>query len=391
MDKIYRRKLSVSERLWLGANEAYPPFANQFIIEGHGNIDYASLCHAVEVASQANPGSRLILKGYFSGCQWVDSGITPPVRVVDGTKWDGRSGENAPFMKRNLPYKGPTCEVVCIKGNPTRIAFRSNHAVMDGVGMLFWMEDIFRVLRHEQPIGALSTISDYELIESLSGRKAKVEHIVSIAPTGNAGKKAKGLTWKRITVTGVHSNMLGRIAVALAKSAWTYQDGRFNVAVPVNLRQRFEGPRSTGNLSNTVYFEVTKDSTPESVAKDLRKQLDNKNDCINIDRGFNMNLLPIWLIGLIVRIAARIVMRRGLFGAPIVVSNMGRMNLGNFCIDGFIADSIFPIPPMGEVAPAFVGIIGSGDKIDIVTSVPNMISDNGRLDKLVDDIRNIFI
>jgi hypothetical protein len=185
--------------------------------------------------------------------------------------------------------------------------------------------------------------------------------------------------------------MLGRIAVALAKSAWTYQDGRFNVAVPVNLRQRFEGPRSTGNLSNTVYFEVTKDSTPESVAKDLRKQLDNKNDCINIDRGFNMNLLPIWLIGLIVRIAARIVMRRGLFGAPIVVSNMGRMNLGNFCIDGFIADSIFPIPPMGEVAPAFVGIIGSGDKIDIVTSVPNMISDNGRLDKLVDDIRNIFI
>ena len=98
MDKIYRRKLSVSERLWLGANEAYPPFANQFIIEGHGNIDYASLCHAVEVASQANPGSRLILKGYFSGCQWVDSGITPPVRVVDGSTWDGRSGENAPFM-----------------------------------------------------------------------------------------------------------------------------------------------------------------------------------------------------------------------------------------------------------------------------------------------------
>ena len=67
------------------------------------------------------------------------------------------------------------------------------------------------------------------------------------------------------------------------------------------------------------------------------------------------------------------------------------MNLSNFCIDGFIADSVFPIPPHGDVAPAFVGIMGSGDKIDIVTSVPNMISDNGRLDKLVDDIRNIFI
>jgi hypothetical protein len=63
MDKIYTRKLSVSERLWLGANHIYRPFANQFVIEGHGNIDYASLCHAVEATSAANPGSRRILKG----------------------------------------------------------------------------------------------------------------------------------------------------------------------------------------------------------------------------------------------------------------------------------------------------------------------------------------
>ena len=264
MDKIYTRKLSVSERLWLGTNHIYRPFANQFIIEGHGNIDYTSLCYAVEVASAANPGSRMILKGFLSGCHWVDSGITPPVTVVDGKNWDGRSSENAIFLKKDLPYKGPTCEVVYIIGKTTRVAFRSNHAVMDGVGMLLWMEDIFKVLRGEKPIGSSSTISDYELIESISDRKEKIKYIHSIAPTGPVGKKATGTSWKRITISGNHSNIIGRIAVALAKSAWSYQEGRFKVAIPVDLRQRINGLRSTGNLINTVYFEVTKNSTPEA-------------------------------------------------------------------------------------------------------------------------------
>lgn len=390
MDKTYTRKLSVSERLWLGANRASPPFANQFIIEGHGNIDYANLCHAVEVASQANPGSRLVLKGFFSGCHWVDSGITPPVRVVDGSNWDGRSGHNAPFLKRDLPSRGPTCEVVYIKGQTTRIAFRSNHAVMDGVGMLLWMEDIFRVLRQEQPIGSSSTISDYELIESVSDRKEKIEHMLSIAPTGPTGKKAKGTSWKRITIAGNHSNLIGQIAVVMAKSAWTYQEGRFRVGTAVDLRQRIECLRSTGNLSNAIYFEITKDSTPESVAKDLRRQLDNKNYFVNIDRGMNMNLMPIWLIGFTLWIIAKIAHRKNLFTIPILISNVGRMKLDNFCANGFVADSMFAIPLSGDGSPAFVTIMGSGGRIDIITSVPNMISDNGRLDKLVEDIRDWF-
>jgi len=391
MDKTYTRKLSVSERFWLGANKIYRPFANQFVIEGHGNIDYASLCHAIEVASATNPGSRLVLKGFLFGCHWVDSGITPPVRVVDGSTWDGRSGDNAPFLKRDLPSKGPTCEVVYIKGQTTRIAFRSNHAVMDGVGMLYWMEDIFRVLRREQSIGSSSPISDYELIESISDKKEKIEHVLSIAPTGPAGKKTKGTSWKRITITGNHSNLIGQIAVVMAKSAWTYQEGRFRVGTAVDLRQRIECSRSTGNLTNAIYFEITKDSTPESVAKDFRQRLDNKNHFVNIDRGINMNLMPIWLIGLILWIIAKIALRRNLFTVPILISNVGRMNLDNFCANGFVADSMFAIPLGGDGAPVFVTITGSGGRIDIITSVPNLISDNGRLDKLVKDIRNIFM
>lgn len=391
MSKPYRRKLSDSERLWLGIVEAFPPFVNQVILEGHGNIDYTSLCHAVEVASAANPGSRLVLKGFFSKCYWVDSGITPPVRMADGRNWDGRSSDNAPFLKIKLPYKGPICEVVYITGEITRIAFRSNHGAMDARGMLCWMEDIFRVLRGETPIGSSSTITDYELIKSISERKKKLDYIKNIAPTGKTGKKAKGTSWKRITVTGNQSKIIARIAIALSKSAWKYQTGIFKIAVPVDLRQRIEGLRSTGNLTNTIYCEITKDSTPESVSKDLQEQIKNKNYCINIDRGFTVSLTPIWMIGLFFSIISRIVLNKNLFIIPNCISNIGRMDSKIFCTDGFIADSFFAIPLSCDRTPSFVVITGMSGKIEILTGVPNLVSDNGRLDKLMEDIKNAFL
>jgi hypothetical protein len=282
--------------------------------------------------------------------------------------------------------------VVYITGEITRIAFRTHHAVMDGGGTFIWMEDIFRALRGENPIGSQSTITDYELIASVSDRIMKIDHIPGIAPTGKAGEKAKGTSWKRITLTGKHSNIFGRIAIALAKSAWAYQEGRFRVATAVDLRQRIECLRSTGNLSNTIYLEVTKDSTPESVVKDLQKEIDNKNYCINIERDFNLSLLPIWLLGLIARIIARMALKKGLFTIPVCISNVGRgVDDRNFYGGGFIADSFFALPLSGDGTPAFVGIAGMKGKIEIIIRVPNMISDNGRMDKLVDDIRNVFI
>jgi len=390
MDKTYIRKLSSTERLWLGANAAFPFFGNRFILEGHGHIDYATLCHAVETASAANPGSRLVLKGFLSGCYWVDSGVTPPVRMIDGKNWDARSNHNAPFLNENLSYKGPTCEVVYLPGEVTRIVFRTHHAVMDGGGTFIWMEDIFRVLRGEKPIGSQSSLSDYELIASVTDKTARIERIPGIAPTGRAGRKAQGMSWKRITLSGRHSNLFGRIAVALAKSAWTYQDGRVRVGEAFDLRQRVECPRSMGNLSQGIIMEITKDSTPESVAKDLQDQIDQKNYLVNIERDYNLHLVPIWLIGLIGRMIAKMALKKGLFNIPISISNLGRVDDRNFNGGGFTADSFFVLPLNGDASPAFVTISGLSDKIEIIVCAPNMISDQGRLDKLVDDIRKVF-
>ncbi|HBI47381.1 MAG TPA: hypothetical protein DDX93_01460 [Smithella sp.] len=88
----YSRKLSTSDLMSIAWDREFS-FNNQLIFEGTGVLDKAEWLAAVETASAAYPGSRLIMKGYPFASRWVDSGITPRVREVDGSKWTGYSNE----------------------------------------------------------------------------------------------------------------------------------------------------------------------------------------------------------------------------------------------------------------------------------------------------------
>jgi hypothetical protein len=390
MNERYKRPLSDSERIWLGVNQAFCPFAIQAILEGSGRLDYERLTDAVEKASAANPGSRLVLKGILRGCHWIDSGKPPRIRKVQAGKWDGYSSTNAPFLMDDVPHNGPTCEVLYIEGDIPRIAFRSNHGVMDGRGMLTWMEDVFRVLRGENPIGSASTLTDYQLIESISDKKKRIDLFKCVAPTGKAKKEAKGVTWKRLTFMGSHTEIIGKVAVALARSAFRYQEGRFNIAIPVDLRSRKPGLRSTGNLSQTIYVEITKSATFASITEEIQRQLDNKNDCINIERGNSIGWIPLWAIKLFCRQIARSAHKQGLYMIPVCISNLGRIDTESLSGAGFTTESIFFAPPRADAQPAFVVLAGKTGRLELTLSVPNVLASNGRLDRLLDEIREQF-
>ena len=130
--------LTNATRLWVAADNIQPPFANQLIFDGSGTIDTVLMKEAVKTASAANPGSRYIIRGMLGRSRWVDSGITPPLRIVDASGWDGLGPEGAPgcISERLSPFEGPTCEVIILQGDPLRIAFRTHHGVMDGRGTL---------------------------------------------------------------------------------------------------------------------------------------------------------------------------------------------------------------------------------------------------------------
>jgi hypothetical protein len=351
------------------------------VAEGDGTLDVQKWREAVRFASAANPGSRLVLKGHLGASRWVDSGDTPPVTEVDGSSWDGMGPEGAPFLERSLCIrKGPTCEVLLIKGNPTRVCFRSHHAVMDGMGMLTWMGDIFAVLRGEEPKGSNAAITDTELARANQDQYRKPFPRNNIAPTGKPSAAKRGVTWKRVIIPGNYKNILGQVVVLSAREAWRYQDGPVRFAIPVDLRFRQKGLRSTANLAIAIYVEVKRDSSPADVAEDIRRQVAEKRDCM-IDRTDPfLRYLP---MGYLVKKGNERIdscNKTGLFGSSGLISNMGKLPMQYFSGGGFNSRIIWGIPPGIENIPFLIGFASREDEVTLSVGMPHTLAGEQRME-----------
>jgi len=385
--KKYTRKLTYNERMFIAGDEICPPLINQLFFDGEGSFDLKKWRDAVARASDANPGSRLVLRGFLGLSRWVDSGVTPPVTEIDGGSWDATGPDGAPFLqKRLMPAQGPTSEVILITGKTPRVGFRTHHAVMDGRGTLAWAEDIFRVLRGEDPIGSRSTVSDMEIARSIRKEYRKPFPRDNIAPTGLPEGNERGITWKRILIPGRFNNFLGQVAVLAAREAWKHREGPVRFGVPVDLRSHDKKLRSTGNLSIAIYVEVRPDSTPESVALDIKKQLDEKRDCM-IDR-WDPLIRHIPLKTLVKKGKSMIEhnTRTGRYGTSGLLTNMGKIPLGIFSGGGFTARAMWGIPPSIESTPFFLGTATHEGTSEMILTLPKVLAGNGRMDRVLENI-----
>lgn len=379
--------MTYNDRIFVAAEEICPPVVNQLFFEGTGEFDINRWRDAVKIASDVNPGSRLVLKGHLCTSRWIDSGTAPPVSIADGRAWDGTGPEGAPFLEKrfNLRY-GPTCEVLLINGSPLRVCFRTHHAVMDGMGTLTWAEDIFRVLRNEKPRGSYSVISDYELARSQNKEYRKPFPRNDIAPTGKASADKTGLTWKRVSLKGRYNNFLGQVAVLAAAEARKHGQGPVHFAVPVDLRPISPGLRSTGNLAVCIYVEVTENSTPEKISQNIKDQLHENRQCM-IDR---TDPLFIYIPMSFLVYKGKAMMddnkRTGRYGTSGMLTNMGIIPVDIYSGGGFKADTFWGIPPNLEYYPFFMGMAGGGDSTSLILSMPVSLADNNRLDTILENI-----
>ncbi len=384
----YTRKLSIPERGWIIYGDLFPPFANQMIIEGCGNPDIKLWKDAITKASQANPGSRLVLRGCLHTCRWIDSGKTPPLREVDGREWSGYSPDGAPFLKDRLFVKnGPTCEVVIIHGKPLRIAFRTHHSVMDGRGTLLWVEDIFRVLRGESPIGSFSTLTDFELARSFQKEYRKPFPRDNIVPTGRAVGQSSGVSWGRRRINGNYSKLLAQEAVLLAREARRHADGNFLIAITVDLRPHKPNLRSSGNLTNVIYAEIKPDTSSEELDNNIKQQLTNNCDGM-LDRSDRLiHYIPLWLLKKMARRLINEGHSSGQYGFSGIISNLGLLKLEDYTGGSFQPDTIFFVPP-GGANPAFMVLAGTNNGVELTLSLPDVLASDGRLEASLDRIAN---
>ena len=383
------RPMSNASRLWVASGNIWPPFCNQMVIEGSGSIDLGLLQKAVEIASDANPGARLVRKGLLRRSGWIDSGIVPRVRSIDGSEWSGYEPGNAPYLLDRLDTrKGPSCEILLLNGPVTRLVFRTHHAVMDGRGTMTWAEDIFRVLRDEKPIGSdFITVEDDLLNLTHRVEKPRPERYIAPISSAESGTKHdKGFFWRRQRIQGRYSNLLPSIIFLVSKKARSHANGKIRIGIPVDLRSRRPGLRSTSNLTNAIFINVDNDSTPAKLDNEIKKRLGEKNDGVLTWEDRVLPFIPLTLLEKFLSRESRISKKTGLYRYTAIISNLGKMPVDLFSTKSFTASSIFFIPPGNELTPFFMTLQGSGNDIDFLLTVPEGSNCDERSNDFLNDI-----
>jgi len=390
----YTRKLSASDLLSVAHNRV-SSFNNQFIFDGDGVLDKAKWVAAVETASAAHPGSRLILKGYPFASRWVDSGKTPRVREVDGSKWSGYDLDGAPFLMDQLsPTEGPTCEVVLVQGSPLRVVFRTNHGVMDAGGTLLWALDIFRALRGEPVVGSTSALNDEEFLKTLPKPEVERENLSksNITPGGKVQGDDQGFVWLRKVIPGRFRNLQSQIIYLSAREAWKHSDGPVVFSISVDLRRHMPpGTVATAFLSKMIYIEIKPEYTVEKISELLKKNLNEKRDLIYSSLNRLFFFVPIRLINYLYQKISKRMHNAGRYLASGIVVNMGVIPLEFFTGGGFNPSAIYAIPPLMDIIPFFIGVGVYGKDVVVVITMHKGLASNGRIEAIMDSITSQLV
>lgn len=382
MAKPFSRRLSPLERLWLVADQLTPPFVNQLVLEGEGQCDQARWRQAAAQAGEANPGSRLVVRGNLWWTRWVDSQVDVPVRVVDGNRWSGFAPEGADFLSDTMsPRRGPTTEILLVSGTPARVVVRTHHAVMDGGGHLHFVADLFRCLRGEAPVGADANVTDLDLARRLGSKKPAPREPDCLAPTGEVTDGPPGVTWRRLSVPGRHSQLLPRIAICLAAHARGACDANVRIDMPVDMRQHFSEPvRSTANLTGMLHMTIEPELTPTQLATRIREAVGEHAEASFVEEMAPVRFVPLWLMRFVGRSETKKSHRSNRWITTGALSNLGKVPHHDLHGGGFRTVTSFFIPPGTDGTALFMAINGRPDGIELCVTIPHRLADSGRID-----------
>ncbi|WP_415954487.1 non-ribosomal peptide synthetase [Streptomyces sp. KLOTTS4A1] len=379
----YTRPVSPMEAWFLVYPDSVPGVMHLFV-KGTGLITRPQLADAVERVAASCPGTRLTREGMT----WKDSGVAPVVRELPAGSLDPSA--DAPDLHRPLMGDGgPTCEVL-LAGDTgaagdagtagatgdagdtgreagTHVVFRAFHGALDGKGLMFWAEEVFRALRGEPLCEAPDAISEAQLLDRLDAQGVTsspgVEADLSwpSALGTRTGNSHRGFFWRRRTVDGSHPGAVAKVALAVTR-ARGLATGRF--MVPVDLRRHAPGLRSTGNLTHNPLFEVDADAGWEDAHQRMLTLLAEGHDLAARADGV-MTRVPLDILRRQIAELDGYSAAQNKYAALAIISNMGRIDAGALSTDSFRATEVFALPNSGPVGPPEIDLMEFDGRTEI--------------------------
>lgn len=351
------------------------------VIKGSGNLSPQRLEQAVYEAAQANPGARMRLDGKRHRARWTtDNAAHPHFRVVERCEWDGLSNAGMEFAEETaLPLEtGPIAEVIFARGKNSFIIFRVRHAVMDGMGMLHFLSEIFRALRNEPLVGSNAAFSDVELMRSITStpwQNSKQSSTLSLA--GKAQGDEIGDAWRCVRLPlSKQKNLSAFIAEFSARYARSFGEGGVRIAVPMDLRRHLRGLVSTMNFTGILHIDLDAQEGADQFFKKLKKAVKEKRDAA-FPNGIDwVRYLPLsWIDFVAGRRRANYLRRNEV--ETVMITNFGTLDMADYSCEDFAAENFFSLPIPGN---SFIALYTSGSYTNIVVGMPKIYASNGRMD-----------
>lgn len=357
------------------------------IIEGQSSVTFHEWEMALAKVVDANPACRLRVVGNRQHSCWRSDGVSTRIRYIDNCTWDGRSHIGADFIKSTrLDLKnGPTSELIIVPGDPHRVMIRAHHAVMDGMGIVYFFQELFRALRGEPLLGTNAVFSDADLMQSVAAQRPPKLKGKPASITGGVRKTASGNVWRRITAPGIKPNyLLGKLAVWIKQFAARYSDLPVRIMLPINLRRHCEGLNSMLNFTGIVIVELSAHDEADDFRRKLRDLLKSNAEA-NYSPGIEkIKYLPMtWLDWIGAKFA-----RHENTKDTIGLSNFGVVKPAQYSCDKFSAQAMFALPAFD--GNAFIVIAIMNNVAEISVGMPLGLASDGRLDAFIDYLYEKF-
>ncbi|AOW94076.1 hypothetical protein BFN03_19155 [Rhodococcus sp. WMMA185] len=375
----FQRPISATEHLYIATQPLAAPFAIQLVVTGTGEIDAAALETAVGHASAACPGARLVREGR----NWVDSGRTPQVRVIDhAIDFDALDGDA--ILESSLGAdSGATTEIVLARAaSQTSVIVRAFHGVMDAKGLGLWVGDIFRSLRGDELVGAADPTADHDLVSRIGANSSPTKLLPTHrAPLGSTGPvpRDKPFLWRHRSIPTTTPAAVARICAHLTEELES--PARF--MVPVDLRRHDPAIRSTANLALPLFVDVKPGVTWQQVHAQILTRLGDRRELAEMDNG-GLARLPAPVTRAIVSTAHRFGARTNRNLVSAIVSHAGKIDLDELSAPGFTPTSARSLPVHTGLVPMSFVVTETGGITEISVSCRAGDGVSERLDALLD-------